>query len=138
MPLSRHLVVIAAVAVAVLSVPPDAHAWGGYRYGHGHHHGFGRYYGYRHRYGHPSYGYGRPYYGYGRPYYGYGHRHDSGRGDAASPAYPPRTQTVPPAPASEQPDGCREFTRTIVIDGEEQTAYGTACRQSDGSWKIVN
>jgi surface antigen len=33
---------------------------------------------------------------------------------------------------------CREFTQRIVVDGEEVAAYGTACRQPDGSWKIVN
>ena len=33
---------------------------------------------------------------------------------------------------------CREYQQTIVIGGEEQQAHGTACRQSDGGWKIVN
>ena len=33
---------------------------------------------------------------------------------------------------------CREFTTTVLIGGEEQQGYGTACRQADGSWKIVN
>lgn len=33
---------------------------------------------------------------------------------------------------------CREFTTTVNIDGEQQNAYGTACRQPDGSWRIVN
>lgn len=33
---------------------------------------------------------------------------------------------------------CREFTQTIVIGGEKQEAFGTACRQSDGSWRVVN
>lgn len=33
---------------------------------------------------------------------------------------------------------CREFTSTITIGGQEQQGYGTACRQADGSWKIVN
>ena len=32
---------------------------------------------------------------------------------------------------------CREFQQTVTIDGETQRAYGTACRQPDGSWKIV-
>lgn len=32
---------------------------------------------------------------------------------------------------------CREFQTGITVGGEEQTAYGTACRQPDGSWKIV-
>ena len=33
---------------------------------------------------------------------------------------------------------CREFTSTIVIGGQQQQGYGTACRQPDGSWQIVN
>jgi len=33
---------------------------------------------------------------------------------------------------------CREFQRTIVIGGREEQGYGTACRQPDGSWRIVS
>ena len=33
---------------------------------------------------------------------------------------------------------CREFQQTVVIDDEAHNAYGTACRQPDGNWKIVN
>lgn len=32
---------------------------------------------------------------------------------------------------------CREFQQTIIIGGEEHEGYGTACRQPDGTWKIV-
>ncbi len=32
---------------------------------------------------------------------------------------------------------CREYTQTVVVAGEKQQAYGTACRQPDGSWKII-
>ena len=32
---------------------------------------------------------------------------------------------------------CREFQQTITVSGETQQAYGTACRQPDGSWRIV-
>lgn len=40
----------------------------------------------------------------------------------------------------QEPDGqyCREYQQTIVVDGERQQGYGTACRQPDGSWKIVS
>jgi len=31
---------------------------------------------------------------------------------------------------------CREFQQTIVVGGETQQAYGTACRQPDGSWQV--
>ena len=33
---------------------------------------------------------------------------------------------------------CREFQQTITVGGETQQGYGRACRQPDGSWKIVN
>ncbi len=33
---------------------------------------------------------------------------------------------------------CREFQQTITVGGRTEDAYGTACRQPDGSWKIVN
>ena len=33
---------------------------------------------------------------------------------------------------------CREFTSTIIVGGKEEQGYGTACRQADGSWKIVS
>lgn len=32
---------------------------------------------------------------------------------------------------------CREFSQSIVIGGKKESSYGTACRQGDGSWKIV-
>ena len=32
---------------------------------------------------------------------------------------------------------CREFQQTVTIGGKSENAYGTACRQPDGSWKIV-
>lgn len=31
---------------------------------------------------------------------------------------------------------CREFLTVVTIGGKSQNAYGTACQQSDGSWKV--
>jgi surface antigen len=31
---------------------------------------------------------------------------------------------------------CREYRQDVIIGGEKQQAYGTACRQPDGSWQI--
>lgn len=31
---------------------------------------------------------------------------------------------------------CREYQQTVTVGGQTQDAYGTACRQPDGSWKI--
>jgi surface antigen len=33
---------------------------------------------------------------------------------------------------------CREFQSTVTIGGKTEQAYGTACRQPDGSWKVLN
>ena len=33
---------------------------------------------------------------------------------------------------------CREYTTEAWIGGREETVYGTACRQPDGSWQAVN
>lgn len=32
---------------------------------------------------------------------------------------------------------CREYQSEVTVGGEKKTAYGTACRQPDGQWKIV-
>ncbi|MEQ9115604.1 MAG: RT0821/Lpp0805 family surface protein [Rickettsiales bacterium] len=32
---------------------------------------------------------------------------------------------------------CREYTQTVNIGGKTHEAYGTACRQDDGSWEII-
>ena len=33
---------------------------------------------------------------------------------------------------------CREFQQTVTIGRKTEEAFGTACRQPDGSWKIVS
>ena len=33
---------------------------------------------------------------------------------------------------------CREYRSTAVIAGKTQQVYGKACRQPDGSWKIIS
>jgi surface antigen len=33
---------------------------------------------------------------------------------------------------------CREYQQTINVGGQKEQGYGTACRQADGSWKIVS
>jgi len=35
-------------------------------------------------------------------------------------------------------ENCREYQQTVTIGGRQETAVGRACRQSDGSWRIVN
>lgn len=33
---------------------------------------------------------------------------------------------------------CREYQTTVTVGGKQEQAYGTACRQQDGSWKVIN
>ena len=48
--------------------------------------------------------------------------------------------TVTPANPFQNSDGthCREFSQTVTVGGRTEEGYGTACRQPDGSWKIVS
>jgi surface antigen len=57
------------------------------------------------------------------------HNPDSGNSGSLTP-----TRTY------KNPDGqyCREYQQTVTIGGRDQQAYGTACRQPDGSWLIIN
>ncbi len=50
------------------------------------------------------------------------------------------TGAVTPVRTYQNPQGqyCREFTQQVSIGGEQHKAYGTACRQPDGSWKVIN
>jgi surface antigen len=54
---------------------------------------------------------------------------DSGHSGSITPTRTYQTATTGP---------CREYTQTVNIGGQTEQAYGTACRQPDGSWKIVN
>ena len=54
---------------------------------------------------------------------------DSGNSGAVTPVRTYQTSTG---------QYCREYTQTINIGGEKHQSYGTACRQPDGSWKIVS
>jgi surface antigen len=55
------------------------------------------------------------------------------RGDRGAYGY------VEPGRAFESRDGyCREYSHTIYIGGRPQQGYGTACREPDGSWRIVS
>jgi len=48
------------------------------------------------------------------------------------------TITPQPAYTSKKDEYCREYQQTITVGGKTETAYGTACRQPDGTWKIIN
>ena len=46
---------------------------------------------------------------------------------------------VVPQPAYRAPTGeyCREYQQTVTVGGRSEEAFGKACRQPDGSWKII-
>ena len=50
------------------------------------------------------------------------------------------TGTITPVSTYQRSDGvyCRDYEQTVTIDGRYETATGTACRQPDGTWQIVN
>ncbi len=50
---------------------------------------------------------------------------------AQAQTYVTTTQIVEPRPY------CREYTQTLKIANTVQKAYGTACRQPDGSWQLM-
>lgn len=47
--------------------------------------------------------------------------------------------TITPTKTYKLDDGryCREYTQMVNIGGQQEKAYGKACRQPDGSWQIV-
>ncbi|MFN5589021.1 MAG: RT0821/Lpp0805 family surface protein [Holosporales bacterium] len=32
---------------------------------------------------------------------------------------------------------CREFQQTVKVEGNQEKAFGSACREKDGSWRVV-
>ena len=43
----------------------------------------------------------------------------------------------PDSNAAHDANGCREFTQTVQVGGEEHQAVGRVCPQPDGSWRVV-
>ena len=138
--LTRGLTILVAAGTIALAVPGAARAWDS----HGHHHGndaflsFGfsstPYYYDPYPYG-PVYAY-PPAYAYGPAPYAYG-----GGGYDQQPNYDYGYESGP-YPYSDSGSGngpyCREFQTTVVIDGQPQSAHGTACQQPDGTWAVVH
>ena len=48
--------------------------------------------------------------------------------------------TVTPTKTYQSANGtyCRDYQATVLIDGKQERATGTACRQPDGNWQIAN
>jgi len=56
----------------------------------------------------------------------------------ASPTYGTQYQVTPVRQFAVNGATCREYTANAAIDGRWQQVRGTACRQPDGSWQMVN
>lgn len=56
----------------------------------------------------------------------------------AAAAFTALLSFTPKAQAQSYGDYCREYTRTVTIGNRREEAYGTACLQPDGQWRIVN
>ena len=54
---------------------------------------------------------------------------DNGHGGSITP-----TRTYQTA----QGGSCREYQQTVTIGGKTETAYGRACRDADGTWRLLN
>jgi hypothetical protein len=65
---------------------------------------------------------------------------DADIGDAITWNEDGASGSVTPIRDGETADGrpCREFQQDVIIGGQHQQAYGTACMQPDGSWQVVN
>jgi surface antigen len=48
------------------------------------------------------------------------------------------TVTARPSYQASSGEYCREYSQTIYVGGKQEDAFGKACRQPDGSWKVVN
>jgi len=126
---------LAVTSALVLLAAQPASAWDNHRH---HHHGSNAYFSFGfssapyyydpYPYG-PAYAY-PPAYAYAPPYAYDGGGYDQG------PAYDYDSGPY----ADSGPDNgpyCREFQTTVVIDGQPQSAHGTACQQPDGTWAVV-
>ena len=124
--------IIMAVALALSLLPSVTYAGGYYRHHHRHHR---HYYKHHHHHGHSV----RLWIDL-RPYPGGWVALPAERGEYR--VWTPSVQVVQPERSvtreqSPQESYCREFQRDVIIDGKPERAYGTACLQPDGSWKIV-
>ena len=76
-----------------------------------------------------------------RQYHAWQHSLENGRSGQRSNWYNPDTDNrgyYIPQRAYQTAEGqyCREYTQAVTIAGRQETMYGTACRQADGSWKL--
>jgi hypothetical protein len=67
-----------------------------------------------------------------------GYPPSAGSGPSGSSAAPPITYTPRPGWTNAQGQYCREYKSTQSTGRSATERYGTACRDTDGQWRIVN
>lgn len=127
-------VLLLCAALAAAPAYAEGHHGGHHGGGHGHSHHHGHHHdstfvglGFYNFYGpYPYY----PYYPYAYPYY-------------YAPPTPPVVYRQPPTivklskPVAAPDENCREYQTVITVEGRSQPAYGTVCRQPDGTWRLA-
>ena len=162
-----YIIIALTILITGVLLPPDTYAdghqgnwhggnqgnWHGGNHGNWHGGNRGNWHGASHGYWHGNYhddndfliglglGFALPLFAYGYPYYGYPYY-------VPAPAVYTAPAQLPPAPVTpdqrsynssrEEAAYCREYTKKIMVNGHEEMAYGTACLQGNGSWRIMN
>lgn len=63
----------------------------------------------------------------------------AGLGVSGCTHYYPVPTSAPVFPTAPAPQpSCRQFTRTVTIDGKDVEAVGYVCQQPDGTWALVS
>jgi|GEM_PF-2936961 len=149
--LKRRLLTVGIVGLSLAMLSATAAEARGRHHGgwHGHHGGWGHHRGRGFGFGFaPTFVFGSTQREYVREYV---------PAPAPAPVYQPVPVYYPAAPVYQQPAAapvyqqpvsadsvefdqsyCREYENTAKIDGKIVKTYGTACRQADGTWKLVN
>src|SRR3984957_17139109 len=56
---------------------------------------------------------------------------------ACAPQVAPSAAAPAPGEPQSEPPNSHEFTVQVVVGGQPQQAFGQACQQPDGSWRIT-
>jgi hypothetical protein len=56
---------------------------------------------------------------------------------SSAAAEAPQIPSTPNQVQNQSANGCQPFTAPVIVGGKREQAVGEVCRQSDGSWRIV-
>ena len=119
--MTRFAIAAGALALSSILVAGPAQADRG-------HHGAGFRSGFRHHHFFFRHGFFRPFFFFGAPVF------------APVPVafYPPTPYPSYLYAPMEGYPGCYQYQTTIVVNGQLAPAWGTACLQPDGTWRVVS